>query len=159
MALESLRIYQDATAIATEVTDIVKKWSQFDKRVLGEQLCRSINSIGSNISEGYGRSAPGERLQFLFNADGSLQEAKHQLDLAGQQSLVCEEQRDDLRYRLRRLSISIIEFCAAVLDQNPSYNGQYRDHVARRRAWLLRFYEERNSAEKRTNADATSGDE
>jgi four helix bundle protein len=153
MALRDLRIYQEASSIADETSSIVSEWSHFDQHVLGKQLCRAVDSIASNISEGYGRASTGERLQFMFYADGSLQEAKNQYRLAFGRNLIDEELNKHYQSRLRKLSIAIIEFCAAILDRDSEYSGQYRDRVNRRRAWLLRYYE--SNKNKKKNSDTS----
>lgn len=135
MAVENLRIYQDARIASKEVYEVVKDWDDFNKNTLGTQLVRAVDSICSNISEGYGRSATGERLQFLFYADGSLQEAKAQLRLAADRELVEVDLAKDLVFLLKRLSIGIIEFCHAILERDESYQGGYRKRVEDRRKW------------------------
>ncbi len=135
MSLESLRIYQDARTASDKVYDVVAAWSGFDRDTLGSQLVRSADSICHNISEGYGRSATGERLQFMFYADGSLQEARAQLRLAAERGLIDEQYSKELSFHLKRLSISLIEFCNALLEREPSYQGSYRKRVEDRRRW------------------------
>lgn len=135
MAVENLRIYQDARVASNEVYTIVSEWDSFNKNTLGSQLVRAVDSVCSNISEGYARSATGERLQFLFYADGSLQEAKAQLRLASDRGIVNKDLAKDLVYLLKRLSIAIIEFCNAMLERDPLYQGAYRKRVEDRRKW------------------------
>lgn len=135
MAVENLRIYQDARIASKEVYEVVKDWDDFNKNTLGTQLVRAVDSVCSNISEGYGRSATGERLQFLFYADGSLQEAKTQLRLAADRKLMDADLAKDLVFLLKRLSMAIIEFCHAMLERDPQYQGGYRKRVEDRRRW------------------------
>ncbi|RPI67469.1 MAG: four helix bundle protein [Ignavibacteriae bacterium] len=135
MSLESLRIYQDARIASEKVYEVVSSWSEFDRSSLGSQLVRSADSICHNISEGYGRSATGERLQFMFYAEGSLQEARGQLSLASDRGLIDASYAMELSFLLKRLSISIIEFCHTLLEREPTYRGSYRKRVEDRRKW------------------------
>lgn len=135
MSVDSLRIYQDARIASQEIYAIVKEWDSFNKNTLGTQLVRAVDSVCSNISEGYGRSATGERLQFLFYADGSLQEAKAQLRLAADRELIEVELAKDLVFLLKRVSIGIIEFCHVLLERDDTYHGGYRKRVEDRRKW------------------------
>ena len=145
MSLQDLRIFQEASAIADDSAVIVSEWSHFDQHVLGSQLCQSADAIASYIGEGYGRTATSEKLQLMFSAEGSLQRTKTQFRLAYGRKLITEEVHDHYQSRLRRLSISIVEFCAAILDRDPEYNGGYKEMVQRRRAWLIKKQVERTS--------------
>ena len=49
---------------------------------LTDQACKSSASVATNISEGYGRRSPGEKMRFYNIAEGSLQELKYQFILA-----------------------------------------------------------------------------
>ncbi len=53
--LAGLRIYALAEAIADEIWDEVITWKTFPQRTVGHQLVEASDSIGANISEGYGR--------------------------------------------------------------------------------------------------------
>ena len=138
MSIQNLRIYQDAAQISTEIVEAVRKWPTLDQQSLGMQIIRATDSICHNIAEGYGRSATGERLQFLFYADGSLQEAKNQILLAVDRGLISPEKAKAQTHHLRRLSISLIEFCHEILLKDPDYKGAYRKRVEQRRAWRFK---------------------
>ena len=143
MSLSSLRIHMDACKISGELYEIVKSWPYFDRDTLGKQLIRAVDSISHNIAEGYGRAATGERLQFMFYADASIQEAKNQIQLASDRLLISEHDAIELRRRLMRLSISLIEFAAAIAERDKSYKGRYIGIIHQRRAWLLKQYAEK----------------
>jgi len=135
MSIQQLRIYQDASLIATEISERVHRWSYVDRNTLGIQIIRAADSICHNIAEGYGRSATGERLQFFFYADGSIQETKNQVLLAQDRALITPDEATKLTHHLRRLSISLIEFCYAILQRDTEYMGPFRSRVDQRRAW------------------------
>ena len=64
---------------------IYKKTSDFPKREmysLSDQMRRAAISITSNIAEGFGRQSYKEKVQFYYQAQGSLIELKNQLIIA-----------------------------------------------------------------------------
>jgi four helix bundle protein len=137
MSLTSLRIHTLAVELSSQINALIDRWPKADTIALGDQLRRSIASVPSNIAEGYGRAQTGERLQFMFYADGSIQEAKSQIIQAGERGLLSADDSLSLSERLTRLSISLIEFCNAMLNRDPEYKGGYRKRVEDRRKWLL----------------------
>ncbi len=50
-----------------------------EKKIIGDQFIRSIDSVGANIAEGYGRFHYKDKIKFYYNARGSLLELKHWL--------------------------------------------------------------------------------
>lgn len=59
---------------------------------LKDQIKHSAISVMSNIAEGYGRAGNKEFVQFLYNANGSLNELKSQVYIAADFKLITEEQ-------------------------------------------------------------------
>jgi four helix bundle protein len=76
LQLEDLEVYIDANIIADEIWSLVSKWDYFQKDTIGKQIVKSSDSIGANISEGYGRYFHKENLQFCYYFRGSLYETK-----------------------------------------------------------------------------------
>ncbi len=134
----SLRIYLVAKEISAEVYNQVSKWRHFDKESLGLQIVRAADSIANNIAEGYARVSTAERLNFLMYSEGSLQEVRTQLSVAYDRKLISLETKDSIDLKLFKLSISLIEFCHALLERDKTYKGRYVDYIKRRRAWRLK---------------------
>ena len=55
--IEDLRILKLAENIADKIWNTSIKWPFFAKDTVGKQIVRAADSIGANISEGYGRSS------------------------------------------------------------------------------------------------------
>lgn len=68
MELEELEVYQESLIIAEEIWDMVSNWEYFQKDTIGKQIVKSSDSIGANISEGYGRFFHKENFQFCYYA-------------------------------------------------------------------------------------------
>jgi len=62
---------------------------------IGDQVLRSIDSIGANIAEGYGRYHYKDSTKFYYNARGSLWESKHWFYLLFKRNLIAEEVFDE----------------------------------------------------------------
>lgn len=87
LELSDLHVYKIARELSTDCWKIYIALDWQNKKVIGDQLIRSIDSIGANIAEGYGRFHYLDRIKFLYNARGSLLEAKHWLELIEERNL------------------------------------------------------------------------
>lgn len=56
------------------VYETVLGWDNFNRDTLGKQIVRSADSIGFNISEGYGLYHFKENKNFCYNSRGSARE-------------------------------------------------------------------------------------
>jgi four helix bundle protein len=75
-ALRKLEAWRRACRLSADVFRLLSTNREFAFR---DQLSRSALSIASNIAEGYGRSSPRERVQFLAYSRASCNEAWTQL--------------------------------------------------------------------------------
>jgi four helix bundle protein len=76
MDIDDLRVYQLAMQLADKVWDIVMKWNSFAKYSIGTQYTEAADSIGANISEGFGRFHFKNSKNFLYYSRGSLYETR-----------------------------------------------------------------------------------
>jgi four helix bundle protein len=102
--LNNLRIYQLAETLADAIWEIVNRWNNFEKEVLGKQLIRSADSIGANISEGYGRGTMVDKKRFIIIARGSLYETKHFLRRTFKRNLIDSSKIESLQKILNELT-------------------------------------------------------
>ena len=94
---ESLRVYGLAEEIADSIWEIVSKWDYFAKGTIGKQLVNAADSIGANISEGYGRGSHADNRRFARISRGSLFEVKHWLRRAYRRNLFTDEEISKLQ--------------------------------------------------------------
>ena len=84
-----------------ELSDIiwnhVKGWDYLAQKTVGVQLIRSADSIGANLSEGFGRFYYKENKLFCYYARGSLEETKHWLRLAYKRGLIDKESTEKIQ--------------------------------------------------------------
>ena len=78
--LKNLEIYQTACKLEKAVHQLVKKFPQEEQYRKKDQLKRSSSSVADNIAESYGRYGFQDKIQFLYKARGSAEEAKSQLE-------------------------------------------------------------------------------
>lgn len=80
--LENLQIYKLAKDLEHKVHWAIKKLPHDEKYGKVSQLKRSSSSVVDNIAESYGRYNYQEKIQFLYIARGSAEEARSQLNRA-----------------------------------------------------------------------------
>lgn len=102
--IDDLRILQLAEAIADKIWALPIRWTFFAKDTVGKQIVRAADSIGANISEGYGRHHPNDIIRFLFFSRGSLQETKYWLKRAFSRNLIQEIEFNELITGLNNLA-------------------------------------------------------
>ncbi len=88
MKLEKLQIYQLSMETGEKILEIVYKWNYFEKDTLGKQLVRTVDSVASNLSEGFGRFFYEENKQFCHYSRGSLSETKTWLTKSKNRKLI-----------------------------------------------------------------------
>jgi four helix bundle protein len=112
--IDDLEIMKTAAELSDAVWSFVVKWRHFERDTIGKQLVRSIDSIGANIAEAYGRFHYGEKLNHLYYSRGSLFEAKFWLTRAEQRGLLAQEETQPLLEKLGALAIQLNGFARFV---------------------------------------------
>ena len=98
--LDDLEVLRLAEEVADEIWDFVSDWNGFERRTIGSQIVRAIDSVGANIAEAYGRYHYGEKLQFLYYARGSLFEAKYWINRSVKRGLMPSDVAQQLAQKL-----------------------------------------------------------
>lgn len=78
--LEDLEIYIIACKLEKEVYKITERFPIEEKYGKTSQLRRSVSSVADNIAEGYGRFGYQDKIQFIYIARGSAEEARSQIN-------------------------------------------------------------------------------
>lgn len=86
--LGNLRVYQLSRELSKEVWLYYSRFNYHQQKIIGDQFLRSVDSIGANIAEGYGRFHYLDRVRFYYNARGSLFEVQHWLELLRERQLL-----------------------------------------------------------------------
>jgi four helix bundle protein len=89
--LKDIEVYVLARKLADRVWAEVVGWDHFEKRTVGQQLVRAVDSISANIAESYGRHHIRDVTLFLYYARGSLYESQDWISKAVQRKLFPQE--------------------------------------------------------------------
>jgi four helix bundle protein len=95
--LKDLEIYQLSRKLSAIAWGIYSRLSYQEKKTWGDQMLESIDSVGANIAEGYGRYHYLEKMRFYFISRASLSEGKeHWLDLGFERGQISQEEWDQI---------------------------------------------------------------
>lgn len=77
-----LYAWKEGHKLVLYIYKLVRKFPKEENYALSDQMRRAAVSITSNIAEGFGRQTIKEKVQFYYQAQGSLTEIKNQLIIA-----------------------------------------------------------------------------
>lgn len=75
LKLKDIDAYRLAFELSNYVWEIVLKWDYFVRDTVGKQFVRAVDSVSSNIAEGFGRYHKKDKIKFYRYACGSVKEA------------------------------------------------------------------------------------
>lgn len=85
-----LLVWQNGHRLVLSVYKI--KFPQSELFALSDQIRRAVVSVTSNIAEGFGRQTIKEKVQFYYQAHGSLTEVKNQIIIAKDLKYISEDE-------------------------------------------------------------------
>ena len=91
-----LTSWQKGHQLVIEVYKQTKQFPREEMYSLTDQMRRAATSVTSNIAEGFGRQNGKEKINFYYQAQGSLTELKNQLLIARDVGYLSEEDFHDL---------------------------------------------------------------
>ena len=91
ISLENLEAYKKSRQLSKEIWIIYERLNWQLKKTIGDQLIRSVDSVGANIAEGYGRYHYLDKIKFYYFSRGSLLETKHWIDLLFERNIIKKE--------------------------------------------------------------------
>ena len=81
-SFQDLEVWQKAHRLAVEIYQVTDHFPDRERFGIVSQVRRAASSVPANIAEGFGRRTTKELLQFLVNANGSLEETRYFLLLS-----------------------------------------------------------------------------
>lgn len=102
-SFEKLDVYKNALTYSGVIRSVVVNFPISEQFKLTKQLERSVDSIGSNLAEGSGRSSSLDQAHFTNMAFGSALETINHLNLAFLLKYISEEKFVQLRMDLDKI--------------------------------------------------------
>ena len=114
--LGDLLVYKLAIELSKYAWEIYENLDWREKKIMGDQFIRSVDSVGANIAEGYGRYHYLDKIKFYYNARGSLLETKHWIFLLNVRGIVSSKVYKDFFGKANNLHAQINRFIGSTYD-------------------------------------------
>jgi four helix bundle protein len=109
--LRNLEVYQLSRKLSKTAWEIFCRMDFMDKKHMGDQFLRSVDSVGANIAEGYGRFHYLDKVRFYYNSRASHYEAFiHWLELLSERGKISKEEFDSINETALKLQIKLNNF-------------------------------------------------
>ena len=109
--LRNLEVYQLSRKLSAVAWEIFCRMEFMDKKHIGDQFLRSVDSIGANIAEGYGRFYYLDKVRFYYNSRASHYEAFiHWLELLFEREKITEAEFKSIRETALKLQVKLNNF-------------------------------------------------
>lgn len=103
LKLKDVGAYVRSYTLSNEIWHTVVKWQYFEKKTIGDQFVRAMDSISANIAEGFGRYHKKDKVKFYRYAFGSLYESLDWNQKAYSRTLITKEQYQHILNNLTEL--------------------------------------------------------
>jgi four helix bundle protein len=107
LKLNNIEAYKIAFQLSNYVWDVVSSWKLFEKDTIGKQFTRAVDSISSNIAEGFGRYTKKDKIHFYRIANGSRFESLDWNEKSKFRNLVDEDEYQHIFNELQKLPKAI----------------------------------------------------
>jgi len=112
--LKDLEVYQLSRKLSEVAWKIFCRMNYEDKKHMGDQFLRSVDSIGANIAEGYGRYHYLDKVRFYYNARGSHFESFiHWIELMNERGKISKDEFNSINRTAQILLIKLNNFINA----------------------------------------------
>ncbi|MBN2015893.1 four helix bundle protein [Candidatus Dojkabacteria bacterium] len=99
--------YIRASKFGDQIWNIVIQWQYFEKKTIGDQLVRAVDSISANLAEGFGRYYKKDKIKFYHNSRASVIECKDWLNKCKRRNLLDKMKHGELMDLLNTLPMEI----------------------------------------------------
>lgn len=112
--LKHLEVYRLSRNLSSAAWKIFCRLNFEDKKHIGDQFLRAVDSIGANIAEGYGRYYYLDKVRFYYNSRGSHYEAfAHWLELMFEREKISKTEFESISETALILSVKLNNFITA----------------------------------------------
>lgn len=103
LSLNDVSAYKIAFHLSNYIWSIILKWDYFAKDTIGKQFARAVDSISSNIAEGFGRYTKKDKINFYRYSFGSVKESFDWNEKAKIRNLLAQKDYDYIFNELQKL--------------------------------------------------------
>lgn len=107
MELGNLEVYKIARELSSFAWSVYNEMEKEYRFTMGGQFLESIDSVGANIAEGYGRYHFLDTVKFFYNSRGSLWEFKHWVDLLHERNLINSNDHQEVTAKIEILGVKL----------------------------------------------------
>lgn len=125
-SFRDLEVWQLSSEFSKEMAELVKTFPRKEQYALADDLLRAARSIPANISEGWGRLFPKEKISFYNIANGSAEECSNHLTEAFNNHYI-----DEIKHRLYQKKAHVI--AVKLTNLITSTRRRVKSSVAQRR--------------------------
>lgn len=112
--LQDLEVYKLSRELSTVSWEIYQNLDWQGKKVMGDQFIESVDSVGANIAEGYGRFHFLDKIKFYYNSRASLYECnEHWIELLNERKLIDNKKYEKFKNIAKSLSIKLNNFISS----------------------------------------------
>jgi len=109
--LKNLEVYQLSRKLSSIAWEIFCRMDFMDKKHIGDQFLRAVDSVGANIAEGYGRFHYLDKVRFYYNSRASHYEAFiHWLELLFEREKISKAEFDSINEIAQKLQVKLNNF-------------------------------------------------
>ena len=103
LKLNDIDCYRRAFTLSQDIWQIVLSWDWFAKKAVGTQYVTSVDSVSSNIAEGFGRYFKKDKILFYHYSLGSVMESLDWTQKSWKRGLLSEKQYQHVLKELKAL--------------------------------------------------------
>ena len=112
--LNDLEVYKLAKELSRIGWEIYQDLNWQTRKIMGDQFIESVDSVGANIAEGYGRFHYLDRIKFYYNSRASLIECnEHWIELLKERKKIDDKKYKEFKKVAENLSIKLNNFIAS----------------------------------------------
>ncbi len=119
--LKDLEVYRLSRKLSSTAWTIYSRMNIEDKKHMGDQYLRAVDSIGANLAEGYGRFHYLDKVRFYYNSRGSHFEAFiHWLELLSERGKISDNEFNSIRSTAQVLLFKINNFIKSTVNTSKN---------------------------------------
>jgi len=125
ITLKDLEVYQLSRQLSSTSWRIYCRMNFEDKKLMGDQFLRAVDSVGANIAEGYGRYHYLDKVRFYYNSRASHFEAfEHWLELLFEREKITKDEFNSIKETAFKLQIKLNNFITVTAKKGRNKNDK-----------------------------------